>query len=102
MEVSRLRNRVVHGGYQPSEADTVAALLVEKAIEPYVLQLLSADQNRTKYPLTLAMMLGGPPGLEKLGLYTGKVKRAVEAMPPKWNLLFYSFRQRVLELMWSG
>jgi hypothetical protein len=101
MEVSRLRNRVAHGGYYPSEAETIAAFLAERAIEPYVLQLLSTDQNRTKYPLTLAMMLGGQPGLEKLGLYTGKVKRAVEAMPPKWVLLFYAFRQDVLDLMWG-
>lgn len=91
-KVARLRNRIVHAGYRPTEREAAAALDAAKAAEAYVLDLVVDDRNRTRYPRTVAMLVGRA-GLERRGLYTGKARRAIESRPGDWRRSFYAFLQ---------
>lgn len=73
--VSRLRGRVVHAGYRPTESETGLALDTLGELEEFVKARL-ADRRLT-YKRT-ALLLLGTPGLDKRGLYSGQIKRFVE------------------------
>lgn len=89
-KVAWLRNRVVHAGYRPTEQQAADALDASKAVETYVLDLIVHDRNRTRYPRTVFMMIGRV-GLERNGLYKGKVRKAIETAPADWRRSFYTF-----------
>lgn len=63
-QVAGLRNRVVHGGYDPSFAEATDASRASAALAAYLGDLLA---GRTKdYPRT-ALVLPGRPGIERRG-----------------------------------
>jgi hypothetical protein len=93
--VSVIRNRIVHGGYRPTQAEAIRALTTLQAIESYVLDLVAQDPNRARYPRTTYMMLG-QRGLEERGLYKGQLRRTLEGTSPDWLEEFYRFRRKVV------
>jgi hypothetical protein len=93
-KVARLRNRIVHTGYRPTVREAEDAFQTLLAVETYVFDLLVRDRNRTRYPLTVYMMVG-EAGLEQRGLYIGKLRRAILDAPADWRSSFYEFRRWV-------
>lgn len=71
-EASGLRNRIVHGGHDPSRQTAVGAIELADAAQVFVLDRL-ADRAAT-YPRA-AHLLVGTDGLERRGLFVGKVRR---------------------------
>ena len=93
-KVARVRNRIVHGGYRPTEQEASEALAALDAVELYVLDLIARDRNRTRYPRTVFMMLG-EVGMRRRGVYNGQIRRTIEAAPANWVQSFYAFQRRV-------
>lgn len=82
---SRLRNRVIHTGYQPSRAEAVAAVDEVEALQVFLLDRLAA--RAAAYP-RVAYMLLAVEGLEKRGAYNGQVKKFIETQAdrePWWT-----------------
>lgn len=75
--VAPLRHRIIHAGHVPTEEEAAYALMVCRDLDSYMKDLLSADNNRGRYPRTALMWLG-VPGLERRGKYIGKIKRLAE------------------------
>lgn len=72
--VAGLRNRVIHGGYEPSLAEARAARDAAIALESHIADLLAARVS--VYPRT-ALALLGDPGLRRRNLWTGALDRLV-------------------------
>jgi hypothetical protein len=98
--VSKLRNRVVHGGYRPSEEEAKAALASMVEVEDFVERLIGDLPNATKYPFTAYMMLG-PVGLTKAGTFTRKIRAKIGGEKSDWRQAFYDFRQGVIDEVWN-
>src|SRR4051812_13917844 len=60
---SWLRNKVVHGGYQPTQREANDALVALDDVETYVEQLIGRLSNVQRYTFAIFMMLG-PVGLQ--------------------------------------
>lgn len=95
-KVSRLRNRIVHGGYRPTETEAEDAFAALLAAENYVFDMLVRDRNRTRYPFTTYMMVG-KPRLEQRGLFNGTLRRSILDAPDDWPRSFYEFRRWVAD-----
>lgn len=85
------RHRAVHAGYRPSEAEAIKAFDTLLEAEQYALGILSNDRNRGRYPRA-NMMLLGRDGLERRGLYGGKLRRLVENSREDWARSFKDYR----------
>ncbi len=91
IHVSHIRNRAVHAGYRPSDVETQRAIDALYEIELFLKDRLV--QVRTKYPRTTLLLLG-KPGLEKRGMYRGKIKRFAEVesvSEPGWLSTYQSW-----------
>lgn len=81
-----LRNRVVHGGYQPSRREVVDAIEAAAGLETFVMDRVGA--RRYEFPRT-ALSLLGQPSLARRGLWTGKMARiahgVVSDLPDFWR-----------------
>ncbi|MET9226148.1 hypothetical protein [Lentzea sp. NPDC003310] len=75
----RLRHRVVHGGYEPTRPEAVAALEATHALSQFIFDRVVAQ--RGVYPRTTLMTVAAS-GLEKRGLWTGKIKAFAEQVAP--------------------
>ena len=73
--VSKIRHRVVHAGYRPSEREAKDALVAADQLVDFVKDRLA--NKRTTYPKT-ALLVWGVPGFKRVGLYKGQIKRFVE------------------------
>lgn len=89
-DVTRLRGRVVHAGYRPTTQEAATALAALDEVIDFVKERLAA--NRLAYPRTTLMFLGHS-GLERLGLFNGKIKAFAESEAPKEDDWFISYRQ---------
>lgn len=94
--VSKLRNRVVHGGYRPTEQEAESALASLAETEQFVEDLVAKSANVRKHPFSTFMMLG-PVGLERFGVYSKKIREKIEGAPSGWQLAFYEFRRSIIE-----
>jgi hypothetical protein len=74
IRVSHIRNRAVHAGYCSADLETQGAIDMLHDIHEYLKERLV--QVRNKYPRTTLLLLG-KPGLEKRGIYKGRIKRFV-------------------------
>jgi hypothetical protein len=74
-DLATLRNRVVHSGYRPTEAEAGAARRAQNGIDTFIRERLVAAGVR--YWRT-AMMLLGIPGLTARGGWTRRVREAYE------------------------
>lgn len=93
-EVSRLRNRVIHAGYRPSESEAYQALEILGIVENYVKDLLCHHRNRVRYVRTGFMLLG-EPGLTKRNAFSKGTKRLIESAEVDWHRSFVDFREQV-------
>lgn len=73
--VTKVRGRVVHAGYRPSEWEATVAVNLLGEIGHFVKDRLA--EKCMKYKRT-ALLLLGQPGLERRGLYGGQIKKFVE------------------------
>lgn len=83
--VSAVRNRVVHAGYRPTDAQVATALAVLGEVEGFIKDRLVA--KRAEYPRT-ALLLLGRPGLERRGAYAGAIEHFVNTIvdtEDDWN-----------------
>lgn len=92
----RLRNRVVHGGYAPTRSEGKAAVDLAEQLQRYLFDRVSERANR--YP-RVTLMLVAQSGLEKRGLYAGRIKRFHEEKAPvedSWIDSFAAWHQRLI------
>lgn len=98
--VSKLRNKVVHGGYRPTEVEAKAALVSMVEVEDHIERLIGDQPNATQYPFTAYMMLG-PVGLTEAGSFTERIRTTIEGETRDWRQSFYDFRQGVVDEVWN-
>lgn len=79
-DVRDLRNQVAHRGYWPTPEEARRALQTADKVEDFVKDRLAAKRN--KYPRTTLLVLG-LPGLERLRLYAGQIKKFAETVADK-------------------
>lgn len=94
-ELHRSRNRVVHTGHSPSMDEATAAVEARDAVEEFIVSRLVDRRNR--YPRTV-LMVAGIPGLQRRGVYSGKIQRFVEqqaSSEPDWTMALTSFMAEV-------
>lgn len=90
-----LRGRVVHGNYAPTRAEAHSALDAMNVVDSFVRKRLVASKNRYK---RTTLMLLGRPGLEKIGAWSGQMRRFVETTAdsePDWLLSFSDWHRRL-------
>ena len=69
----------MHGGYQPTRAESTGALDLAKALETFTFDRLTEKRNR--YP-RVTLMLVARSGLEKRGCYGGRIREFSEKVAP--------------------
>ena len=74
-QAAGLRNRVVHGGYDPSRQEAIEGMELVDAAQLFVLNALADRAN--KFPRA-AYLLVGIDGLQGRGLFVGKVRRFLD------------------------
>lgn len=94
--VSHIRHRVVHAGYRPTLLEATAAFEAFDTVGTYAVDILARDRNRTRYPLTIAL-IAGIPRMQARGIFNGNVRRTILDAAPGWQRDFYQFRQRVIQ-----
>ena len=75
----RLRHRVVHGGYEPTRPEAVAALKATHDLSRFIFDRIVAQ--RGIYPRTTLLTVA-ESGLQKRNLWTGKIKTFAEQVAP--------------------
>lgn len=92
---SDVRNKVIHTGYVPAEAEARRVYEIVVAVERHVKDVLLVDGNRVKYPRT-ALLQMGRDGVQRRNKYFGKLKQLDEAsMEESWLGEFRAFRDRL-------
>jgi len=87
-----LRHRVVHAGHRPARGEAQDALDAAYALSTFIFDRLAARRN--VYPRTVLLTLARA-GLQKRGLYSGKIKAFNEyeaATEPNWAISFRSYQ----------
>lgn len=93
--VSKLRHRVIHAGYIPTESEAQYSIGLCAELEEYMKDLLVRDVNRNRHPRT-ALLWMGIPGLQRRGKFKGKVKRLTEIDDEEnWVDSFVAFRHQI-------
>jgi hypothetical protein len=77
-KVAYVRGRVVHGGYRPTYTEAVEAQTAGEGLLEFV--KIRLGESRTRFPRTTLLTLG-QPGLERLGLWSGQIRRFAEREP---------------------
>lgn len=99
--LAKLRHRVVHAGYAPTEREANKALITLEGMEHYLKALLVRDDNRNRHPRTVLLLLG-EPGLKRRGKFVGKVRRLVERDDEEnWTDSVVEFRDRLSVDVWG-
>ncbi len=94
--VAALRNRVVHGGYEPTLEETRDAFEASGALETYLCDLVA--NKVSAYPRT-ALALPGAAGLRKRGKWTGALDRlADDPAEVDWRDTFVRWRETMQRL----
>ena len=95
-KTAQLRNRVVHGGYQPTRAEALAAFKAVYPLETFAYNRLA--QRRAKYPRSVLLTIGDQ-GLRRRGLWSGTIKTFAEKQGPaeaNWEVAFKGFRDKLV------
>ncbi len=79
VRANKLRHRVIHGGYNPTQSEARAALDAHNELEEYLKKRLASKCST--YPRTTLMTLG-VPGLQRLGLYSKNMRGFTEQFEP--------------------
>ncbi|WP_371652783.1 MULTISPECIES: hypothetical protein [unclassified Streptomyces] len=92
--LARLRGRIVHRGYRPTELETAAALSASDELLEFVKERLARRVKR--YPRTALLMLG-EPGLRRLGGWRAAsgYLEAGSNRPDDWFREYSAWRTRV-------
>jgi hypothetical protein len=101
-KVAELRNRVVHGAYVPTFAESRAALSTIHNLVTYLCDRLSSDRVIRLYPRT-CFALVGPPGLERRGV-EGRHIQDLLTRPeePPWNDTFARWKAALQRIRRDG
>jgi hypothetical protein len=90
-DVAALRNRVVHGGYEPSLAEARSAADAAQDLNTYACDLVAAKTG--DYPRT-ALVLPGERGLRRRGRWSRRgARRAAHPQHGPWAETFARWRQ---------
>lgn len=92
-----VRNRVIHAGYVPTDAEAMDALEVAHELIDFMKERLLDRQ--TKYRRTMLLILG-KPGLERRGAMTKKVREFIDTVArsePDWIV---TYRQWLDQVSW--
>ncbi len=91
VDVAGLRNRVVHGGYDPSLDEARTAVDAAHALNAYLCDLLA--EKTGPYPRT-AVALPGVAGLQRRGKWTRRLAELAEdPVEVPWTVTFARWRQ---------
>lgn len=97
-----LRNRIVHGGYEPKESQVRIVVDLLRELEFEVKEILLRDENRCRYAKTVFLWIGRN-GLISRSLYTGQLKRLDEAnLERDWVGEFIAFRKTLDQRLWPS
>jgi hypothetical protein len=90
-EVARMRGRVVHSGYRPSANEARRALDITVRVDAFIRKRVM--ERRNVYPRTTLLLLGRP-GLERAGVWRGRIKEFAERadLEPDWIASFAAWR----------
>jgi hypothetical protein len=94
----RLRHRIVHGAYWPTHPEAVRALRAAQEMHTFAFDQIAAKRN--VYPRSTLLTVART-GLEKRGLWAGKIKIFAEQNAPTesdWSTSFRDFYKQVLDL----
>ncbi|MGW5689618.1 hypothetical protein ACWEWX_01235 [Streptomyces asiaticus] len=93
-DLARLRGRVVHRGYRPTENEAVAALSASDALLDFIKGCLAAKARN--YPRTALLVLG-EPGLRRLGGWKAAEAylEASQHCPDDWFREYAAWRRKV-------
>ncbi|MGW7259011.1 hypothetical protein [Streptomyces sp. NPDC054834] len=93
-KLARLRGRVVHRGYRPTETEAVAALSASAALLNFIKGRLAAKAR--KFPRTALLVLG-EPGLRRLGGWKAAEEylEASQHRPDDWFREYAAWRSKV-------
>lgn len=96
---AKLRNRIVHGGYQPTRAEADHAIQLAHQLERFTFDRLAARANT--YP-RVTLMLVAQSGLERRGKYHGRIRRFSEQVAPhepSWSEGFAGWHKELIGAM---
>jgi len=94
-DIANVRNRIVHRGYRPSEAEGDSALHAFERLDGHVRERLV--EKRLDYPRT-ALLLLGEPGLQRLGGLSRRMRDRVAELnedPDTWVRAHVDWRDAV-------
>lgn len=98
---SKLRNKIIHGGYSPTELEARTVLANANAVSDKLKALLCEGENRNRHPRTVLMQLGRE-GLRRRNAYSGKIRRLdEESMGLDWQGDFGEFRSELMDRITS-
>lgn len=95
----RTRNRVIHGGYDPGRLEAENALHSSAELATFTFDRIA--DRRGSYP-RVTLMTVASAGLQKRGLYGGRIRRfneQVAAAEPNWAVAFRDYRAAVVALL---
>jgi hypothetical protein len=90
-----LRNRTVHTAHRPTRSEASNALAVVTDLDDFFRARLA--DKRSSYMRTALMVLGRP-GLERQGVWSGKIRRFAERADeePNWDHSFRQWQEQVM------
>lgn len=98
--VVNLRNRIAHGGHEPSAGDVESAQDAMMSLESFVAERVL--ENVARYPLT-AFSLFGIDGLRSRGRYSRKTEAAIQSRAPlDWEGAFARWRYHFARVRGNG
>lgn len=92
----KVRHRVIHSGYTPTQAEADAAIQATFALQRFVMDRIAAQ--RTAYPRSALITLG-EEGLRARHMWSGQVKRFAEANARNmhdWRDAFTAFYRKLI------
>ncbi|MBE7324580.1 hypothetical protein IEQ44_07940 [Nocardioides sp. Y6] len=95
----RLRHRIIHGGYHPTEAEAETALNVAHALQDFLWERL-VDRRNT-YPRSTLITVA-QSGLENRNLWSGKIKKFSEEVGPtetRWLTAYSTYYRNLIALL---
>ena len=96
-ECRRLRNRIVHGGHEPTRAEVQGAIDSVDRLQTFMFDRLAA--RATRFP-RVTLMLVSQTGLEERNLWHGQIKRFAREEADHeapWMEAFGSWHEAVIE-----
>jgi hypothetical protein len=92
----RIRNRVVHAGYEPTRLQTESAIQRVLDLQTFLLDALA--NRRARYPRTVLMTLA-QEGLERRDLWNGQIRAFAKEQAPadaSWRASWKAWRDAMV------